>query len=177
MAERTCILSGKSLPRDRLIRFVAGPEGHAVFDLAEKLPGRGAWIELSAESLRRADDRKLLNRRIGVGSLTQKPTSNRSPECCACGPCPPPAWRDGPDALLAGRENWLPSRPALSGCLPRRTPRSGNSGACPRGLPSIGQAAVWTPGNLAGSLAVTVLPLSAFVLAGRRNWRRHSALS
>ena len=67
MAERTCILSGKSLPRDRLIRFVAGPEGHAVFDLAEKLPGRGAWIELSAESLRRADDRKLLNRRIGVG--------------------------------------------------------------------------------------------------------------
>ena len=67
MAERTCILSGKSLPRDRLIRFVAGPEGHAVVDLAEKLPGRGAWIELSAESLRRADDRKLLNRRIGAG--------------------------------------------------------------------------------------------------------------
>jgi predicted RNA-binding protein YlxR (DUF448 family) len=67
MAERTCILSGKSLPRDRLIRFVAGPEGHAVVDLAEKLPGRGAWIELSADSLRRADDRKLLNRRIGAG--------------------------------------------------------------------------------------------------------------
>ena len=67
MAERTCILSGKSLPRDRLIRFVAGPDGHAVVDLAEKLPGRGAWIELSADSLRRADDRKLLNRRIGAG--------------------------------------------------------------------------------------------------------------
>jgi predicted RNA-binding protein YlxR (DUF448 family) len=67
MAERTCILSGESLPRDRLIRFVAGPEGHAVVDLAERLPGRGAWIELSAESLRRADDRKLLNRRIGAG--------------------------------------------------------------------------------------------------------------
>ena len=67
MAERTCILSGKSLPRDRLIRFVAGPEGHAVVDLAEKLPGRGAWIELSADSLRRADDRKLLNQRIGAG--------------------------------------------------------------------------------------------------------------
>ena len=67
MAERTCILSGESLPRDRLIRFVAGPEGHAVVDLAEKLPGRGAWIELSADSLRRANDKKLLNRRIGVG--------------------------------------------------------------------------------------------------------------
>lgn len=67
MAERTCILSGESLPRDRLIRFVAGPEGHAVVDLAEKLPGRGAWIELSADSLRRANDKKLLNRRIGAG--------------------------------------------------------------------------------------------------------------
>ena len=67
MAERTCILSGKSLPRDRLIRFVAGPEGHAVADLAEKLPGRGAWIELSPESLRLADAKKLLDRRIGAG--------------------------------------------------------------------------------------------------------------
>ncbi|MGB1176016.1 MAG: DUF448 domain-containing protein [Candidatus Puniceispirillaceae bacterium] len=67
MTERTCILSGESLPRDRLIRFVAGPEGHAVVDLAEKLPGRGAWIELSADSLRRANDKKLLNRRIGAG--------------------------------------------------------------------------------------------------------------
>ena len=67
MAKRTCILSGKSLPRDRLIRFVAGPEGHAVVDLAEKLPGRGAWIELSADSLRRADDRNLLDRWIGAG--------------------------------------------------------------------------------------------------------------
>ena len=67
MAERTCILSGESLPRDRLIRFVAGPEGHAVVDLAEKLPGRGAWIELNADSLRRADAKRLLHRRIGAG--------------------------------------------------------------------------------------------------------------
>lgn len=67
MAERTCILSGEGLPRDRLIRFVAGPDGHAVADLAEKLPGRGAWIELCADSLRKADARKLLHRRIGAG--------------------------------------------------------------------------------------------------------------
>ena len=67
MAERTCILSGEGLPRDRLIRFVAGPDGHAVADLAEKLPGRGAWIELRADSLRTADTRKLLPRRIGAG--------------------------------------------------------------------------------------------------------------
>ena len=45
MTDRTCILSGQNLPREQLIRFVAGPDGHAVADLACKLPGRGVWIE------------------------------------------------------------------------------------------------------------------------------------
>ena len=67
MAERTCILSGKTLPRERLIRFVAGPDGFAVADLAEKLPGRGAWIEVDADALRRADDKGVLQRRVGAG--------------------------------------------------------------------------------------------------------------
>ena len=53
MAERTCILSGKTLPRERLIRFVAGPDGFAVADLCGVLPGRGAWIEVDADALRR----------------------------------------------------------------------------------------------------------------------------
>ncbi|MEC7049093.1 MAG: DUF448 domain-containing protein, partial [Pseudomonadota bacterium] len=52
MVERTCILSRKTLPRERLIRFVAGPDGFAVADLAEKLPGRGAWIEVDADAVR-----------------------------------------------------------------------------------------------------------------------------
>ena len=42
MTDRTCILSGQNLPREQLIRFVAGPDGHAVADLACKLPGRGS---------------------------------------------------------------------------------------------------------------------------------------
>ena len=67
MAERTCILSGKTLPRERLIRFVAGPDGFAVADLAEKLPGRGAWIEVDAEIIRRADAKGVLQRRVGAG--------------------------------------------------------------------------------------------------------------
>ena len=67
MAERTCILSGKTLPRERLIRFVAGPDGFAVADLAEKLPGRGAWIEVDADAVRRAADKGVLQRRVGAG--------------------------------------------------------------------------------------------------------------
>ena len=54
MPDRTCIATGNALPRDKLIRFVAGPEGFAVVDLAEKLPGRGAWITCDAELVRQA---------------------------------------------------------------------------------------------------------------------------
>ena len=67
MTERTCILSGQTLPREQLIRFVAGPDGHAVADLAEKLPGRGVWVETSVDSLRRVAAKDMLARRIGAG--------------------------------------------------------------------------------------------------------------
>ena len=38
---RTCIVSRASLPEERLIRFVAGPDGTVVPDLKRRLPGRG----------------------------------------------------------------------------------------------------------------------------------------
>ena len=64
MADRTCIVTGVTLPRDQLIRIVSGPDGMAVVDLAEKLPGRGVWVSNSADALRLAADRKLLKRAI-----------------------------------------------------------------------------------------------------------------
>ena len=67
MTDRTCILSGQTLPREQLIRFVAGPDGHAVADLAEKLPGRGVWVENSADCLRRVAAKGMLKRHIGAG--------------------------------------------------------------------------------------------------------------
>jgi predicted RNA-binding protein YlxR (DUF448 family) len=67
MAERTCISTGNTLPRDKLIRFVAGPSGYAVVDLAEKLPGRGAWITSDAALLRQADKKGHFKRSLGVG--------------------------------------------------------------------------------------------------------------
>ena len=54
MADRTCIVTGATLPRDQLIRIVSGPDGMAVVDLAEKLPGRGVWVSNSADALRQA---------------------------------------------------------------------------------------------------------------------------
>ena len=52
--ERRCIVSGEVLPRDALIRFVVSPEGGLVFDVAEKLPGRGLWVRADPATLEQA---------------------------------------------------------------------------------------------------------------------------
>ncbi len=44
VSERRCIVTRESAPRAGLIRFVLGPEGAVVPDLAESLPGRGVWV-------------------------------------------------------------------------------------------------------------------------------------
>lgn len=42
---RTCIVSGEALAPERMIRFVVGPDGEVVPDLARRLPGRGLWLK------------------------------------------------------------------------------------------------------------------------------------
>jgi len=42
--ERRDIVSGEVMDEARLIRFVVGPGGAVVPDLARKLPGRGLWV-------------------------------------------------------------------------------------------------------------------------------------
>jgi predicted RNA-binding protein YlxR (DUF448 family) len=41
---RTCIVTGEEGTPERMIRFVVGPTGEVVPDLARKLPGRGLWV-------------------------------------------------------------------------------------------------------------------------------------
>jgi predicted RNA-binding protein YlxR (DUF448 family) len=42
---RLCAVSRRQLPVEDLIRFVLGPDGSIVPDLARRLPGRGVWVE------------------------------------------------------------------------------------------------------------------------------------
>jgi predicted RNA-binding protein YlxR (DUF448 family)/ribosomal protein L30E len=42
---RRCIVTREVLPKESLIRFVVGPAGDAVPDIAGKLPGRGLWVK------------------------------------------------------------------------------------------------------------------------------------
>lgn len=54
LRERRCIVTGEVLPEQRLIRFVADPDGRIVPDIAAKLPGRGMWVTAERAILERA---------------------------------------------------------------------------------------------------------------------------
>lgn len=51
---RKCCATGARHPVERMIRFVRSPEGEAVPDLAQSLPGRGVWVHADAASLDKA---------------------------------------------------------------------------------------------------------------------------
>ena len=54
MRERKCIVTGELREEAQLIRFVVGPDGDAVPDIAAKLPGRGMWVTADSAILERA---------------------------------------------------------------------------------------------------------------------------
>ena len=65
MVERRCIASGETKSAEELIRFVCGPDGALVPDLAQKLPGRGCWVSVSKDAVKKACDKSLFKRHIG----------------------------------------------------------------------------------------------------------------
>ena len=60
--QRRDIVSGEVTPEARLIRFVAGPEGEVVPDMARKLPGRGLWVAASRVAVETAARKGLFAR-------------------------------------------------------------------------------------------------------------------
>lgn len=60
--ERRCIVTGEVQPKRGLIRFVTGPDGALVPDLAEKLPGRGIWVAADRAAIDKAAAKGLFSR-------------------------------------------------------------------------------------------------------------------
>jgi hypothetical protein len=60
--ERRDIVTGEVMDEARLIRFVAGPDGVVVPDLARKLPGRGLWVAADRASVATAAKKGLFAR-------------------------------------------------------------------------------------------------------------------
>ena len=60
--QRTCIATGETGAPERMIRFVVGPEGDVVPDLARRLPGRGLWLKADRATVERAVAKNLFAR-------------------------------------------------------------------------------------------------------------------
>jgi predicted RNA-binding protein YlxR (DUF448 family) len=61
-ATRTCIVTREALPPERLIRFVAAPDGAVIADLRRRLPGRGVWVTADATHVATAEKKRLFAR-------------------------------------------------------------------------------------------------------------------
>lgn len=62
MRERRCIVRRDCLTDDRLIRFVASPDGVVTPDLAVRLPGRGLWVTAQLDAVEEAGAKGLFSR-------------------------------------------------------------------------------------------------------------------
>ena len=69
-AERTCIVTRVAQNPRRLIRFVLSPDGAVVPDIRAKLPGRGAWLTVSRETVETAIKRKVFLRAFKTKDAT-----------------------------------------------------------------------------------------------------------
>ena len=59
---RTCIVTGETMAPERMIRFVVGPDGDVVPDLARRLPGRGMWLKAERATVEQAIAKKAFSR-------------------------------------------------------------------------------------------------------------------
>ncbi len=55
---RRCFVTYRTLPKEQMVRFVVGPDGGIVVDIAEKLPGRGLWLTAARDIVTRAVARR-----------------------------------------------------------------------------------------------------------------------
>lgn len=64
-SSRRCIVSGRPMARDLLVRFVVGPDATLVPDIAEKLPGRGFWLSARRDVIHTACRKRLFAKAAG----------------------------------------------------------------------------------------------------------------
>jgi len=62
MRERRCIVRRTSLTEDRLIRFVASPDGVVTPDISARLPGRGLWVTAERAAIIEAGEKSGFSR-------------------------------------------------------------------------------------------------------------------
>ncbi len=59
---RRCVVTKEQLPKSELLRIVKDKEGNITFDITGKSSGRGAYIKKDIEVLKKAKEKKILER-------------------------------------------------------------------------------------------------------------------
>ena len=59
---RKCIATGASQAQSEMLRFVVSPDGEVTPDMAQRLPGRGAWVSAQRSAITSAVNKKAFNR-------------------------------------------------------------------------------------------------------------------
>jgi len=60
--QRRCLVTGVVSDRERLLRFVVGPDGTLTPDIATRLPGRGLWLTAQRDIVERAMSKRAFAR-------------------------------------------------------------------------------------------------------------------
>ena len=63
---KVCIVTKNTLPRAEMLRFVISPEKEVVFDVDERLPGKGIWLMADKEIVQTAVVKKMFNKSAGM---------------------------------------------------------------------------------------------------------------
>lgn len=61
---RTCVVTQEQKPKKELIRIVRNKEGIVSVDIKGKAPGRGAYLFLSKDVIKKAQKSKALDRKL-----------------------------------------------------------------------------------------------------------------
>lgn len=61
---RTCVVTKESKPKQELVRIVRNKEMEVSIDLTGKAPGRGAYLSLDAEVIKKAQKSNILERKL-----------------------------------------------------------------------------------------------------------------
>ncbi len=84
--ERRCFMTGLPSAKEKMIRFVVGPDRLVYPDIAGKLDGRGVWLTASRDLLQQAIDKKMFSKAFHldvkpVAGLTEMVASQLENHC------------------------------------------------------------------------------------------------
>lgn len=75
--ERRCLVGRQTFPVDQLVRFVIGPDNTIFPDVAQRLPGRGMWVQSTRQAVDEACRQNLFSKAAKAAVSADKDLADR----------------------------------------------------------------------------------------------------